>query len=48
MRRRCAPGLLRAESKFRRVKGHRAMPNLLKALEAVVRAREAGNERVVA
>jgi hypothetical protein len=30
-------GLLRAEGKFRRVKGHRAMPALLKALEAVVR-----------
>jgi hypothetical protein len=38
MRRRwCAAGLLRAEAKFRRVKGHRAMPALLKALEAVVR-----------
>lgn len=31
MRRRwCVAGLLRAESKFRRVKGHRAMPVLLK------------------
>jgi hypothetical protein len=30
-------GLLRAKGKFRRVKGHRAMPALLKALEAVVR-----------
>jgi hypothetical protein len=30
-------GLLRAESRFRRVKGHRAMPALLKALEALVR-----------
>jgi hypothetical protein len=38
MRRRwCLAGLLRAEGKFRRVKGHRAMPALLKALEAVVR-----------
>jgi hypothetical protein len=38
MRRRwCAAGLLRAEAKFRRVKGHRAMPAPLKALEAVVR-----------
>jgi putative transposase len=38
MRRRwCVAGLLRAEGKFRRVKGHRAMPALLKALEAVVR-----------
>jgi hypothetical protein len=38
MRRRwCVAGLLRAEGKFRRVKGHAAMPALLKALEAVVR-----------
>jgi transposase-like protein len=38
MRRRwCGAGLLRAEGKFRRVQGHRAMPALLKALEAVVR-----------
>ena len=35
MRRRwCVAGLLRAESKFRRVKGHRQMPALLKALES--------------
>ena len=31
----CVAGLLRAESKFRRLKGHRAMPTLLKALEAI-------------
>ena len=38
MRRRwCVAGLLRAEGKFRRVKGHRAMPELLKVLEAAVR-----------
>jgi hypothetical protein len=38
MRRRwCVAGLLRPEAKFRRVKGHRALPALLKALEAVVR-----------
>jgi putative transposase len=37
MRRRwCVAGLLRAEGKFRRVKGHRAMPALLKVLEAAV------------
>jgi transposase-like protein len=49
MRRRwCAAGLLRAEGKFRRVKGHRAMPTLLKALESLVREREAGNGREVA
>jgi transposase-like protein len=34
----CVAGLLRAESKFRRLKGHRAMPGLLKALEGIVRA----------
>jgi hypothetical protein len=33
----CLAGLLRAEAKFRRVKGHWALPALLKALEAVVR-----------
>jgi hypothetical protein len=32
----CVAGLLRAEGKFRRVKGYRAVPALLKALEAVV------------
>jgi transposase-like protein len=38
MRRRlCVVGLLRAEGNFRRVKGHRALPALLKALESVVR-----------
>jgi transposase-like protein len=49
MRRRwCVAGLLRAERKFRRVKGHRAMPALVKALESQVREREAGNGREVA
>jgi putative transposase len=49
MRRRwCVAGLLRAESKFRRVKGHRHMPALLKALESLVRGREPGNGRDVA
>jgi transposase-like protein len=49
MRRRwCVAGLLRAEGKFRRVKGHRHMPTLLKALESLVREREAGNGREVA
>src|SRR5271157_3338483 len=33
----CAAGLLRAEPKFRRVRGCRAMPTLLKALESLVR-----------
>lgn len=49
MRRRwCVAGLLRAEAKFRRVKGHRAMPALLKALEAEAGEQVAGKERGVA
>jgi hypothetical protein len=41
-------GLLRAESKFRRLKGHRGMPTLLKALERIVRKEPPGTERDVA
>jgi transposase-like protein len=49
MRRRwCVAGLLRAEEKFRRVKGHQAMPALLEALEALVRKQSSGSERDVA
>ncbi len=49
MRRRwCVAGLLRAESKFRRLKGHRAMPILIKALEVLTRGQPAGSERDVA
>jgi putative transposase len=49
MRRRwCVAGLLRAESKFRRLKGHRGMPTLLKALERTVRGQPTGTERGVA
>jgi transposase-like protein len=49
MRRRwCAAGLLRAEGKFRRVRGHRAMPTLLKAVAGSARARPTGTERGVA
>ena len=44
----CVAGLLRAESKFRRVKGHRAMPVLIKALEVVTRGQPPGSERDVA
>jgi len=44
----CAAGLLRAEAKFRRVKGHRAMPSLLKALESSVREQRAGSKQHVA
>ena len=43
----CAAGLLRAEAKFRRLKGRRAMPTLLKALESLVRGQRArGKQRV--
>jgi transposase-like protein len=49
MRRRwCVAGLLRAESKFRRVKGHREMRSLLRALEVLVRGAPSGECRVVA
>src|SRR5262249_49162222 len=49
MRRRwCVAGLLRAESKFRRVKGHRALPTLIEAMEESTRARRSGIERGVA
>src|SRR4029077_8667054 len=41
----CAAGLLRAESKFRRIKGRRAMPTLLKALESRVREQRAGSKQ---
>jgi hypothetical protein len=39
MRRWCVAGLLRAESQFSRVKGHRALPTLIKTLEESTRAR---------
>jgi transposase-like protein len=49
MRRRwCVAGLLRAKAKFRRVKGHRGMPAVLKALESLVRGQRAGTDRDVA
>ena len=49
MRRRwCVAGLLRAESKFRRVEGHRAMPAPLRALEGSARAGPTGTGRGVA
>jgi transposase-like protein len=49
MRRRwCVARLLRAEEKFRRVKGHQVMPALLKALEALVGGHPSGAEREVA
>jgi putative transposase len=49
MRRRwCVAGLLRAEGKFRRVKGHRGMGSLLKALERLIRGEPSGEARDVA
>jgi hypothetical protein len=50
MRRRwwCVAGLLRAESKFRRVKGHRDMTTLLKVLEGSARSGPTGTGRGVA
>ncbi len=44
----CAAGLLRAESKFRRLKGCRAMPTFVKALESLVREQRAGSKQRVA
>jgi transposase-like protein len=44
----CTAGMLRAESKFRRLKGHRAMPTLLKTLEVTVQGGPTGTEREVA
>lgn len=41
-------GLLRAESKFRRLKGHRGMPTLLKALDRIVQGEPTGTKRDVA
>jgi hypothetical protein len=49
MRRRwCVSGLLQAESKFRRLKGHSGMPSLLEALERRVRGEPTGSEHEVA
>ena len=49
MRRRwCVAGLLCAESKFRRIKGHRALPLLMKALEIMRRGQPPGSECDVA
>ena len=41
-------GLLRAEGQFRRIKGHRAMPGLIKALEVITRGQPDRSERDVA
>jgi transposase-like protein len=44
----CAAGLLRAESKFRRIKGHRHMAQLLKALDQLLGGKGVDEERKVA
>jgi hypothetical protein len=44
----CVAGLLRAERKFRRVKGHREIRTLLKALDDLARTAASGEERDVA
>jgi hypothetical protein len=44
----CVAGLLRAESQFRRIKGHRAMPLLIKAPEVYTRGQPPGSERDLA
>ena len=44
----CTAGLLRAESKFRRVNGYRHMSRLLKALESIVLGKGLDENRKVA
>jgi putative transposase len=44
----CTAGLLRAESKFRRVKGYRHMPQLLRALDRLVPAKGLDQNRKTA
>jgi putative transposase len=44
----CTAGLLRAESKFHRVKGHRYMPQLLKALDRILLGKDLDQDRMVA
>jgi hypothetical protein len=44
----CTAGMLRAESKFCRLKGHRAMPTLLKTLKATVQGGSTRTEHEVA
>jgi hypothetical protein len=41
-------GLLLAEGQFRRIKGHRTMPGLIKALEVMTRGQPSGSEWDVA
>jgi hypothetical protein len=44
----CVGGLLRAESKFRSLNGHRGMGSLLKALKRLIRGGHHGRARDVA
>jgi transposase-like protein len=44
----CTAGLLRAESKFRRVKGHRHVPQLLRALDRLVLGKGLDENRQIA
>jgi hypothetical protein len=44
----CTAGLLRAESKFHRVKGYRHMPQLLKALDRIVLGKGLDDNRKIA
>jgi putative transposase len=44
----CVAGLMRAESKFRRVKGYRHMPQLLKALDRLVLGKKIDEQRKIA
>jgi len=44
----CVAGLLRAQSKFRRVKGYRHMPLLLEALDRLVLSKELDENRKTA
>jgi putative transposase len=44
----CVAGLMRAESKFRRVKGYRHMSQLLKALDRLVPGKEIDEKRKIA
>lgn len=44
----CIAGLMRAESKFRRVKGHRHMAQLLKAVDRLVRGKGLDENRKIA
>ena len=44
----CVAGLMRAESKFRRVKGYRHMPQLLKALDRLVLGKQIDDNRKIA